>query len=141
MQKISLVNLIIGFSALFLAMCGGFFISYDAEKAFLYDKTLLASWQYTLLKSAHGHLTLFGVLHVLFGLTLPYSQLGLSSKKLQTLGLFLGSCAMGILMLIRAYYGPKAQFDFSAIFIGTFLSAATLSIAIHIYGLILKLRA
>lgn len=139
MPRIGIVNILIGFFAILLASCGGFFLATEADKAFLMDKQLLNSWQYTLLKSAHGHLNLFGMLHILVGLSIPYSQLSKSYLVVQTCALCMGTLTMAVLLLSRAFSGiPEGQ-DLLGIFIGINLTAALGSLILHCYGLSLKL--
>lgn len=134
------MNILLGFVAIFLAMCGGFFVAFHAENAFIHDPSSLTSWPYTLLKSAHGHLTLFGTLHICMGLTMPYSGLSAKTKVVQSIGLFLGTVAMGGLMSLRALLGPQTPIDSLGLITGVFLSLATLSIVAHMFGLLLKMK-
>src|SRR5689334_22015870 len=105
MPRIGLINCLIGFLAVFIAAAGGLFLSFDATRAFLHDKSVLSSWVYQLMSSAHGHTNLFGLLHIALGLTLPYTRLPSSLKWAETIGLALGTIAMSVLMLVRAYQG------------------------------------
>lgn len=140
MPRLSLANFLIGFVAITLAFSGGFFIVTDAEKAFLHDPALMTSWQYTLLKSAHGHLNLFGYLHILFGLTLPYTGLSQRVKLWQTLGFLLGTLSMGVLLFLRAYNMPVLEaVDWLGGAIGGFLSLSLAALLVHCYGLGSKL--
>lgn len=139
MQRIALVNMIFGFSAIILASLGGFFLATDADKAFLMNKELLQSWQYTLFKSAHGHLNLFGILHILIGLTMPYSKLPLRLLNMQSLGLMIGTLCMGFLLIFRGYLGISEGLDILGITIGICLSIALLALIVHCSGLIMKL--
>ncbi|RZA13013.1 MAG: hypothetical protein EOP10_30445 [Proteobacteria bacterium] len=131
MPRISLLNMAIGFSVLFLAACAGAFVSFDMTEAFLKDTTQLHNWQATLLASAHGHTNLFAMLHILLGLTFPYSSLSNRIKAWQTGGLFAGVIAMGPLMMIRASYGPSASLEGMGLLIGALLSLALLTLASH----------
>jgi hypothetical protein len=128
----------IGFTVLFFAACAGAFVSFDMTEAFLKDPSLLNSWRATLEASAHGHSNLFAMLHVLLGLTLPYSPLSSRIKAYQTGGLFAGVIAMGPLMMIRASYGPSASLEGMGLVIGAFLSLALLTLASHSAALIYR---
>jgi len=139
MNRIAILNMLIGFSAIFLAACAGSFIAFDTTEAFIKDKALLESWQMIMLKSAHGHTNLFGMIHIALGLTMPWSKLSLKIKKLQTIGLSMGTFAMSALMTTKSYMGPANELDFLDISIGIFLSAALLSIGLQCYGLYGKL--
>ncbi len=139
MSRSSLFNLALGFLILFFAACAGAFVSFDMTNAFLRDPALLDSWQLTLLRSAHGHTNLFGMLHVLLGLTLAYSRLSDKWKLYQTFGLMAGSFAMGPLMMIKAYTGPQDSFDTIGICIGVCLSGALLAIGSHSAALFYRL--
>jgi hypothetical protein len=135
MPKIGIVNIFIGFSVIVLASLAGFFLVVDAEKAFLIDKQWLNSWQYTLFKSAHGHLNLFGMLHILVGLTIPYLRIPYRYLVFETIGLSMGSISMGLLVFIRAYMGMPEGVDVLGYFIGVFLTCALGALVVHCYGL------
>src|SRR4051812_12910773 len=122
MPRLGVLNMMIGFLVLSIAAAAGPFLATDITAGYLHDKALLETWSLLLQKSSHGHTNLFGTLHVLFGLTLPYSALGNRVKKLQTIGLALGSLGMGPVLLVRAALGPTAGLDPTEIVIGTFLS-------------------
>lgn len=139
MPRLSILNMAIGFLVLFLAACIGSFIAFDMTEGYLRDPEILSSWQLALQKSSHGHSNLFGILHILFGLTLPYSKLSLNLRKWQTLGLFSGTLAMGPGMLWRAQLGPSESVDLASILVGGGLSLALLTLASHFFGLIYKL--
>lgn len=141
MPRTAIFNFMFGFGLLFLGMCAGFFVVNDAEQAFMQSRQeqWLLSWTYTLLKSAHGHLSSFALMHILFGLTLPYSRLSQKIFIGQTLGLCLGSFAMGALLPLRALLTQSPSgMDWLGLGLGLCLSLCTLSVATHIYGLGLK---
>jgi hypothetical protein len=140
MNRIGILNMIIGFTILFLAASGGGFVAFDMTTGFLKDPAILESWELALLKSAHGHSNLFGMIHIMFGLTLPYSEFSSKWKKRQTLGLFLGSLAMGPGMMIRAFKGPTESTDLTGILIGIALSASLLTLVSHSAGLYSRLN-
>ncbi len=139
MSRLSILNMALGFLVLFLAACGGAFVSFDITQAYLHDTTQLQTWQMDLMKSAHGHSNLFGLLHVALGLTLPYSPLALRWKKWQTLGLFAGVLAMGPGMMIRAFGGPSESFDTVGLSIGLGLSLALACLGTHAAALFYRL--
>ena len=138
MPRIAIFNLLFGFLAIFLSVCAGFFVAFDAEKAFLINKEILSSWQFVLMKSAHGHLSLYGFLHITTGLSLPYSELSHRWKFAQTLGLSLGTFAMGALMFLRSLQGAS-EGGVLANAIGIFLACSLGSLLLHCYGLGRKL--
>lgn len=136
MDKTEQIHLIIGFWLIFLASCGGFFLADQQLDSFRQQRPeQLLSWWMVLSSSAHGHTALFGVLHILTGLTLPYGCLRGGWKVLQGSGLVLGSFAMSVLMMIRSFYIPDQLFDPMGILIGICLSCALGSVALHIVGL------
>jgi hypothetical protein len=138
MHRLALINFIIGFSVLFLAAAAGAFIANDLSEAFIRDRELLNSWNAVLTRSAHGHTNLFGMLHICFGLTIPYSVFSVRIKKLQTFGLIAGTFAMGPLMMLRASTPPSEGVDVTAILIGCCLSLALATIFSHTCGLLGK---
>ncbi len=138
MPRLGILNMFIGFFTIFLAACAGAFISMDVTQAFLKDPAQLHAWEITLLKSAHGHTNLFGLLHIALALTLPYSPLSLRWKNWQTAGLFMGVLAMGPLMMIRAALGPTDSFEGVGLLIGFGLSCALVAIGSHSGALLFK---
>lgn len=139
MPRLSLLNMLIGFTLIFFAAAGGPFLAFDATDAFLHDPSIMSSWLFTLLASAHGHTNLFGMLHILFALSMPYSTFTLKIKKLQTLGFGLGSFAMSVLMFLRAKMGPVADYDLLGVCTGICLTASLIAIGFHCYGIAMKL--
>lgn len=139
MSRLSILNMALGFLVLFFAACAGAFVSFDMTQAFLHDLKQLNTWEMTLLQSSHGHSNLFGILHIVLGLTLPYSPLSLRWKKLQTLGLFGGVLAMGPGMIMRALAGPSESFDALGLSIGVGLSMALVTLGTHAAALFYKL--
>jgi hypothetical protein len=139
MPRLSLLNFLVGFVAIFLSAASGAFIAFDTSEAFLKDPGLLDSWQMITQRSAHGHTNLFGILHICLGLTLPYSALPPKFKVIQTIGLGTGTFAMSILMIVRSYVGAAVTIDALDIAIGVCLSASLAALAAHCYGLGLRL--
>ncbi|MEZ4741345.1 MAG: hypothetical protein R3B45_02680 [Bdellovibrionota bacterium] len=140
MERVALTNLFIGFCAIFLAACAGSFLALDITEGFIKNKDILSSWQMINLKSAHGHTNLFGLCHIALGLTMPWSKLNQKIKKLQTIGLSMGTVAMSVLLSIQAFLGPSEDLTLLKITLGLFLSAALVSIALQCYGLYVRLR-
>lgn len=135
MPRLSIFNMMFGFLVLALAAAAGAFIATDITDGYLRDKALLETWQLLLTKSAHGHTNLFGMIHIALGLTLPYSIFSGRVKTWQTVGLTLGTLAMGPGMIVRAFVGPSDSIDSSGIVIGIMLSCALVAIGSHAAGL------
>jgi hypothetical protein len=130
--------MLIGFLVLSLVAAAGSFIATDITVGYLRDQKSLETWRLLIAKSAHGHTNLFAMIHILFGLTMPYSPLSPRIKQLQTLGLFLGVLAMGPVMLMRGYVGPMERLDLVEVGLGTMLSCALLALLSHAAGLGMK---
>ncbi len=130
--------MITGFVIISLAAALGTFLATDMTEMFVHDPAALSTWNTTLQQSAHGHSNLFGMLHILFGLTMPYSVLSARTKALQSLGFLMGAMAMGPGMLLRANQMPSNDFDLSGVIIGLLLSGCFAAICLHIYGLTRK---
>ena len=139
MPRLAIVNMMIGFILLTFAGLGGSFIANDLTQGFLKDAAQVHNWQMTLLSSAHGHTNLFGMLHIVFGLTLPYSALPSKVLRWQTVGLGTGSFAMAVLMVLRAGFGPSDKLEALELLTGAGLSLALIALASHAAGLGLKL--
>jgi hypothetical protein len=141
MPRLALLNMLIGFAVLFLAAAAGAFLASDITTGFLRSKAFLDTWGMVLTKSSHGHTNLFALIHIAFGLTMPYSTLSLRLKKAQTVGLLLGTLAMGPGMLVRATMPPSEGIDVVAYVIGVGLSCALAAMFAHAAGLGAKLLA
>jgi hypothetical protein len=141
MPRIALVNMIAGFFLLTFAGASGAFLATDITYGYISDPALLASWRHLLQRSAHGHTNLFGMIHILFGLTLMYSRLTDFQKALQTIGLGLASASMCIGMFIKSYAPATIGVGVFDIVIGAGLSAGLLALASHGVGLALRVRA
>ena len=140
MPRIALINMIFGFWLIFLASAGGFFLSqYQLEAHLSSDPKELLSWWNELQKSAHGHTNLFGMLHILFALSFPYSHLSTQLKVLQSSFVAMGSLSMSILLFLRAYHLPQGSYDALGLLIGLGLSLTLVAVIMQIIGLTLKL--
>jgi hypothetical protein len=131
MSRIGLANMAWGFFLIFTAACGGVFIALRLTETFMINAQATPAWDAILQTSSHGHTALFGSIHVLFGLTLPYDGRTLLVKKLKSFGLLMGSVAMGPLMLIRAAIGPTLSTEVNGIALGSCLSLALIAILSH----------
>ena len=107
MSKIALFNMAFGFAVIAFAAAAGGFIAWDINQIALEGGKEIKEWTMMLRQSAHGHTNLFGMLHILFGLTLPYSYFSLKTKKRQTTGLILGTIAVSVGMFLQSYKGPS----------------------------------
>ena len=139
MSRLGQLHMITGFWLIFIASCGGFFVADDHQKSLMQQRPgdLLAWWM-LLQSSAHGHTNLFGMLHILTGLTLPYSELSNGWKNLQFVGLAMGSFAMSVLMLVRSWRLPKPGVDSLGVVMGGMLAGALIAIILHIVGLTIR---
>jgi hypothetical protein len=135
MPRLALFNIVIGFAVLTITAAAGAFLATDITTAYVKDQALLGSWSLLLQKSAHGHTNLFGMLHVLFGLTVAYSAFSPKVKSWQTCGLALGTVAMGPMMLVKAATPPVEGYDA----LGLIMGAALAALASHALGVGLKL--
>ena len=140
MPKIAILNMIIGFSAIFVSACGGFFLGTEVADTFIHEPENVGSWFLTLASSAHGHTNLFGYLHILVGLTMPYSFLKSSRLQIfQTACIGSGTFAMSFLMFYRSLGEPESSYSVLGILIGICLSLSLVGIFQQIYGLSAKL--
>lgn len=132
------MNMAWGFTLIFVAACGGVFIALNTTESFIRGP-VQPEWQALLQTASHGHLTLFGVIHVLLGLTIPYTRSSVFENRLKSIGVGLGSLAMGPLLLVRAVMGPTLSTELNGVLIGVCLSCALFAIAYHALGLVLKI--
>jgi hypothetical protein len=138
MPRLGLFNMMLGFCVLAIAAAAGAFVATDLTQGFVHDKELIDSWQLMLDKSAHGHTNLFALLHICFGLTLPYSSWKARFKMAQTAGLLLGTLAMGPGMMVKARILPHDGNNIIDILIGCMLSAALATLFSHSLGMGMK---
>ena len=141
MSQVSLWNILIGFFVVFLAACAGVFLADNMTSHYVYQSSEVLSWEQVIVKSAHSHTNSFGMLHILLGLTLPYSRVSLTVKVLQTIAFGLGTVAMSVLMMIKSQYPAVMGYDGLGALIGLCLSATLIGISSHCYGLALRLRS
>ncbi len=138
MSKVAIANMAWGFVVILIAALGGVINAFDLTDAHLKGAALVSTWQIQLLQSAHGHSNLFGMLHILFGLTIPYSRYSSKITKWQSLGLLGGTVAMGPLLIVRAMEGPTASTDPVGIIMGILLTGAMVSLGSHGLGLTMR---
>lgn len=139
MSRLAILNMFIGFVAVSFATAGGFFVALEAEQLFKTKEFAINNWHLTLMKSAHGHLNLYGYLHILFGVTLPYSRCPNKIKLVQTLGLAMGTLTMGLLVSLRAFQEVPKNQNLMGFLIGCLLFTSLISISVHCVGLGMKL--
>lgn len=135
MPRLAQINMFIGFAVLFFAASVGTFIASEITYTYLREKSFIDTWLSLLTKSAHGHTNMFALIHICFGLTIPYSYFGRRINLLQTIGLGCGTFSMSFLMVCRGIKGPVEGVDMIEVAIGTGLSLALISIASHAIGL------
>mgnify|MGYP001356999133 CR=1 FL=1 len=141
MPRIGLFNIAFGFLVLFFAASAGVFLVVDVARFSVRDQTLLNSWAFLMQKSSHSHTNLFGIIHIVFGLSLPYSVFNAKMKFAQTIGLACGTMAMAAGMLMQSFAGPKENaFDTLGIMMGILLSLSLLALISHAAGVFAKLN-
>lgn len=138
MSRLAILNMAWGFTLIFIAACGGVFVALNTTETFL-QGLVTPQWQALLQTASHGHTSLFGVIHILLGLTMPYTRSSDFENRLKTTGVALGSIAMGPLLLIRGVLGPTLSTELNGVLIGVCLSCALLAIAYHAFGLTFRL--
>ena len=137
MSRLALLNMAFGFLIIAIAASAGAFVGNSLSEAYL-NQIPTDTFLLTLQKSAHGHTNLFGMLHILYGLTFPYSRLSQKFKVFQTLGLAAGTFAMGPVMLVRILMEESAELNLITYFMGLLLSLALASLITHSFGLFVR---
>lgn len=140
MSRLALINMVIGFVLVFLSASLGTFIVNEMTELYLTAPEHLAAWQHTLARSAHGHSTLCGLVHILFALTLPYSRLSERLKLWQAVGIFAGSIALGPLLLLKSLMQPSLALDPLSMVMGLLLSLFLFAIIFHAFGIFLRIK-
>lgn len=135
MSRLGLLNMAWGFFILIFTGFMGMFNAYSLTDVYLKGREVVPQWEQVLFDSAHGHLGLFGIIHVLMGLTFPYSTMPDLVKRLQTIGLVLGCFAMGPLLVVRGKLGPEVSFSPLGMTIGLCMTLAMMSLIAHLIGL------
>lgn len=140
MSRVAILNMVLGFWWIFLASCGGFFLAQYRQQVYISggDPIQLLEWWMVLQKSAHAHTNLFGMIHILVGLTMPYSLISKVLKICLTGGLAIGSFTMSILVFVHAHLLPETIYSWVSVMIGVGLSLWLVSVAIHVSGLMIK---
>lgn len=138
MSRMALINITWGFFLIFVAACGGVFVALETTQSFI-QGTVSPRWEALLQTASHGHVSLFGMIHIVLGLTLSYTRASVFENKLKSIGIALGSLAMGPFLLIRAALGPTLSTELNGVLIGVCLSCALFAIAYHTLGLVLRL--
>ena len=138
MPRLALINMVIGFTIIFLSASFGTFIVVEMEEMFRSAPHLLNDWYMTLLQSSHGHSSLLGMIQILFGLTLPYSRLSTTFKGYQTLALIAGSLAMGPILALRATVFTDSEL--LLVINGLLLALFLFAIIFHAFGIYLRSR-
>ncbi len=141
MPRLALFNMGFGFFLLFFASLVGVLLVWLTSDAIVVKPEVLTSWPYILLKSSHGHTSLFGIVQVLFGLSLPYSNLSARFKLWQTVCLSWGSLTMAFLLLFRAQAKPTIDIDLLGFIIGLGLSAFFIALFGHFLALFKRVFA
>lgn len=139
MSRLSLFNILFGFTIILFASCWGAFLSREASYALVENKELLNRWFFVIQKSAHSHSNQFAQIQILFGLTLSFSQIDPKYKLLQTIALVLGTFSMSILMFFKSLQAPSHSIDSLQIIMAMTLGLWLLGIASHCFGLAQKL--
>lgn len=135
MRRIALINIALGFFLIFVAASGGAFVALRLTESFI-QGNISPTWEAVLQTSSHGHTSLFGIIHILMGLTIPYARSTPRLDVLKTIGMFCGSMAMGPLMIIRASLGPTSSTEWNGLLVGTCLSLALVAIFVHAASLL-----
>ncbi len=138
MKRQYLVLMIIGFFCIFLSAASGAFLSSELTQLFILDPSGLGSWKISLLKSAHGHFNLFGMILILISLSSPYSQLSPFLNRLRFAGCLSGCLAAGPGLLIHAFTQPNLNLNLITILLGAGFSFFLLALWIHMFGLLQK---
>ena len=131
-------NLIFGFLALMVAEMVGPFLSFSLRSHYLAHSEILQSWAHAVTRSSHAHLAMFGIIQILVGLTLPYSNWPSRLKVWQTVFLTAGIMGMGPMMFYHSFHQPDGNFSWSEVFLGILLSLHLVAIIMHIFGLAAK---
>ena len=140
MSKVSLVNILVGFIVIVLASIGGLFLGLETKSSLAQDSIQLLKWKMVMYKSSHAHTNLFGMLHILMGLTMPYSYWNGKIKRWQTWALLSGTLSMGVLMIFRARIDMNSRGEeFLGFVMGLGLFFSLIGLTLHCLGLTYKL--
>lgn len=133
-------NIAFGFFVIGLISCAGAVMSFDVTDAIVRDPQTLLAWKAILQKSAHAHGNLFGMLHILFGMTLQHSLFSHRVRLAQTGGFLLGSLAAGPLMWVRSFSSAPDETMVLTYILSVFFVAALVAIFSHSLGVFLSLK-
>lgn len=140
MSKLAKINICLGFWILFFSSLSGAFVAtYLEEMLTQYEMQQISNWQLTLIRSAHGHSSLFGMLHILFGLTFSIASHSNRIENWLTMGLLSGSFSMAILLSLRSFQLEQSMMSGLGVLNGLLLSFALIAILVHALGLTKKI--
>jgi hypothetical protein len=136
MRKIAAYNIISGFILLFFIGIVGFFLRIEVVQHYFFSPETPASWRLSLFRSAHAHGSLFALIQIVYGLSIPYSLCKKSSLVFQSIGVGLGAWVMSVLVYFESYSSPALYtWSWNQLCIGVGLGAWMIAITWHGYGL------
>ncbi len=136
MRKIAACNILAGFFLLFFIGMMGFFLRIEVVQQYLFSSQTSSSWRISLFRSAHAHGTLFALIQIVYGLSIPYSCCKKTALLLQSIGLALGAWVMGVLVFFESHSTPDlSSWSWNQLCIGGGLGAWMVAIAWHGYGI------
>jgi hypothetical protein len=138
MSRVGLFNMGFGFFVIFLSASAGTFLSYALTEEILREGLATTRWSSLLQRSAHGHFNLFGMIHILFGLSLVYSPLSPHWHWKQTIALVLGTLAMGPGLYLHSLNPPQHQISMFNILLGILVGAALVALLSHAVALFFR---
>ncbi len=135
-RKLMAMNMLCGFFLLFFCGLMGVFLRMEVVQQYVFSPGISDSWRISLFRSSHAHGTLFALLQIVYGLSIPYSSSRNFTRIFQSIGIGIGAWVMSLLVFLESYSTPSVStWTWNQLCIGIGLSLWMLAIASHGYGL------
>ena len=136
MKKIAALNILSGFSMLLFMGMVGVFLRLEVVQHYYFHADMQLPWKVSLFKSSHAHGTLFALIQIVYGLSIPYSICNTPALIFQSIGFLLGTLVMSVFVFLESFSSPNVYaWSLNQFLIGIGLGVWMLAIAWHSYGI------
>lgn len=140
MRKLMAINMLSGFFLLFFCGLMGLFLRMEVVQQYVFSPGVSDSWRISLFRSSHAHGTLFALLQIVYGLSIPYSSSRKSVRIFQSIGIGIGAWVMSVLVFLESYASPSVStWTWNQLCIGIGVSLWMIALASHGYGLAVRI--
>src|SRR3989338_5734239 len=129
MKKLMAINMLSGFFLLFFCGLMGVFLRIEVIQQYVFSPGASDSWRVALFRSSHDHGTLFALLQIVYGLSIPYSNSRKSVRIFQSMGIGVGAWVMGVLVFFESYSSPSLTWTWNQLCMGGGIGLRMLAVA------------